>query len=187
MKKKTRRRLLFGVGVLLLSFVTLKFYFFRPPTEVAPQQFITRIAPTAKKSMERYHIPASITIAQAALESNFGQSELAQKYHNLFGIKAEPFEPNVLLPTTEYQNGQAYTIDQRFRVYPSWEASILAHARLLTEGTSWNAQQYERVLRAQNYQQAAYALQQADYATDPAYAQKLIALIEQYQLGQYDQ
>lgn len=189
-----RRPLKKSYSFLLLFFFLLFFVLFlywRPPmqkeTKVPKEEFITTIVPMAQQSMKKYHIPASIIIAQAALESNFGQSELAEKYNNLFGVKAGFWEPGVDLPTIEYVDGQRMEVEQRFRVYRSWKQSILAHAKLLAHGTSWNEQQYEEVLQAKNYQAAAYALQNAGYATDPNYAQKLIQMIETYQLYRWDE
>lgn len=149
--------------------------------------FIETLAPEAQRLQNEYHVPASISLAQAALESDFGHSELSQKYYNLYGIKAAWFEPGVSLATKEYMNGQWIEVKQRFRVYSSWNASMRAHAKLLTKGTEDNPQRYEKVLQAGNYQEAAQALQEAGYATDPNYAQKIIQVIETYQLSRYDQ
>jgi flagellum-specific peptidoglycan hydrolase FlgJ len=61
------------------------------------------------------------------------------------------------------------------------------HTQLFVQGVDWNPALYERVLTAANYQEAAQALQDAGYATDPTYAQKIIHVIETYQLDKYDQ
>lgn len=60
------------------------------------------------------------------------------------------------------------------------------HTRLFVNGVDWNPQKYEKVLTAQNYEQAADALQEAGYATDPGYADKVKEVVENYQLDQYD-
>lgn len=60
------------------------------------------------------------------------------------------------------------------------------HTLLFVNGTDWNSDLYKNVLSATNYQEAATALQTAGYATDPDYAQKVINVIETYQLNQYD-
>ena len=75
----------------------------------------------------------------------------------------------------------------RFKVYKSWEDSLVKHAELIFYGTSWNAKQYQAVLEAKDYQSQARGLQSSGYATDPDYADKLIAMIEEWQLTQYDQ
>ena len=84
--------------------------------EIREHKFIKEIAPLAQKSQKESQVLASITIAQAYLESNFGKSELASKYHNLFGVKASGNVPKVSLETQEYENGQWITIQGVFRV-----------------------------------------------------------------------
>lgn len=150
------------------------------------QKFIKKIAPAAIDAGQTYNVLPSITIAQAILESDWGTSQLAQRYHNLFGVKSDDPTQSQVLQTQEYQNGQWMTVSARFKTYLSWEDSIRDHNLLLAQGTSWNAHQYQHVLAANNYQQAAQALQQDGYATDPGYTRKLIDLIEKYQLNQYD-
>ncbi|USS86300.1 glycoside hydrolase family 73 protein [Fructilactobacillus cliffordii] len=150
------------------------------------QKFINQILPASLRAQREYKILPSITIAQAILESNWGQSQLSSQYHNLFGVKATSNQPSVELSTTEFTNGKAENVTGRFRVYASWDESIEAHAKLLANGTDWNNLQYQDVVRANNYQDAARALSTGGYATDPAYADKVIAIIEKYHLNQYD-
>ncbi len=90
--------------------------------EINEHKFIKEIAPLAQKSQKESQVLASITIAQACLESNFGKSELASKYHNLFGVKASGDVPKVSLATQEYENGQWVTVQillTQFRHTPS--------------------------------------------------------------------
>jgi flagellum-specific peptidoglycan hydrolase FlgJ len=68
----------------------------------------------------------------------------------------------------------------------SWASSVQDHASLIANGTTWNADQYAPVLQAKTYREAAQALQDCGYATDPDYANKLIAVIEQNTLYNYD-
>ena len=147
--------------------------------------FIIAIAPEAQAMQNQYHIKASITMAQAILESNWGTSKLASQYHNLFGIKGTG--PNSKLMTTkEYTKGKWIVIKDRFKVYPSWSASIKDHTQLMLNGTQYKQENYEKVIKAQNYREAAQALQDANYATDPDYASKLINVIKTYNLDKYD-
>lgn len=147
--------------------------------------FIKAIAPEAQAMQNQYHIKASITMAQAILESNWGTSKLASQYHNLFGIKGTG--PNSKLMTTkEYTRGKWVVIKDRFKVYPSWSASIKDHTQLMLNGTQYKQENYERVIKAKNYREAAQALQDANYATDPDYASKLINVIKTYNLDKYD-
>lgn len=147
--------------------------------------FIQAIAPEAQAMQKQYHVYASITMAQAILESDWGSSKLAADYHNLFGIKGEGANSKVL-STKEYTNGKWVVIKGRFRVYDSWADSIKDHTRLMVKGTAYNQQNYQEVINATDYQTAAKALQKAGYATDPDYAQKLINVIKTYNLDQYD-
>ncbi|WLS85288.1 glycoside hydrolase family 73 protein [Lactobacillus apis] len=148
--------------------------------------FIKEIGPIAKEVDQEFELLPSITIAQACLESDYGQSSLSQKYNNLFGVKGSNPNTSAILKTKEYQKGRWIVVKARFQIYDSYEASIRAHARLFQKGTTWNSQQYKHVLAAKNYQKQAHALVQDGYATDPDYATKLIKLIEEYNLDRFD-
>ena len=156
-------------------------------TQREHRAFIEGLAPVAQRLQLTYHVLPSVTIAQAILESDWGNSQLATRYHNLFGVKGSDPNTTQLLSTKEYQNGQWIEIHARFQVYTSDTAALEAHAKILAQGTSWNPQQYQHVIAATDYKSAAAALQQDGYATDPTYAQKLINVIETYKLNQYDQ
>lgn len=149
------------------------------------QVFISEIAPEAQAMDREYHVPASVTIAQAILESNWGTSELSSRYHNLFGIKGTG--PNSQsLATKEYVNGRWIVTTGQFKVYDTWNDSIKDHTQLMLNGTSSNHNNYYGVTHASNYKDAAIALQRAGYATDPNYASKLINIIQNYNLAKYD-
>ncbi|MFD1431511.1 glycoside hydrolase family 73 protein [Lacticaseibacillus yichunensis] len=160
----------------------------RAQSEATAKQeaFISRLAPYAQELQQVYGVLPSITLAQAILESNWGTSTLAANYHNLFGIKGTDPATSRIMTTKEYQNDQWVTVRARFRVYASDQESMKDHALLLVNGTDWNAKQYAAVLAAKDYVTAAKALQTAGYATDPDYPSKLIALIQQWHLAQYD-
>lgn len=145
--------------------------------------FIDKMVPKSQSLQADYGVLPSIIISQAILESNWGRSELARVENNYFGIKDS--KQGAYYPTLEYYDGWV-SENEPFKVYASFEDSMEDHARLLAYGTSWNADHYRGVTEAANYQAAALALQEAGYATDPAYASKLITLIEKYQLYQYD-
>ncbi|OQO67899.1 N-acetylmuramoyl-L-alanine amidase [Enterococcus villorum] len=151
------------------------------------QQFIDQLAPYAKELQNGYGVLPSIILGQAILESNWGKSTLASKYNNLFGIKAFGDQKKVNLETKEFVNEEWITIQGDFRVYDSWEQSMDSHTQLFVNGVDWNPELYEKVLTATNYREAAQALQEAGYATDPSYSEKIIQVIETYHLDQYDQ
>ncbi|NTL99066.1 glycoside hydrolase family 73 protein [Enterococcus faecium] len=182
-----------GVVVILLAFVfSLKnlsssFTDNQQENEAqSHQQFIERLVPHAQELQDGYGVLPSIILGQAILESNWGKSTLASKYNNLFGIKAYGDQKKVSLETKEFVNEEWITIQGDFKVYDSWEQSMDDHTQLFVQGVDWNPALYEKVITATNYQEAAQALQEAGYATDPGYAQKIIQVIETYQLNQYD-
>lgn len=150
------------------------------------QVFIDKIGNYAKVLHEKYGVLPSISIAQAILESNWGESELSAKYNNFYGIKGSDESNTIELNTKEYVNEEWIEISGRFRVYENWQESMEAHTQLFVNGTTWNPQQYATVLAAKDYQEAAQALQTSGYATDPTYPEKLIELIQQYKLNQFD-
>ena len=145
------------------------------------QAFISLIAPGAVAAQQRYGIPASVTIAQAIEESDWGQSSLAARYHNLFGIKGAGPAGSVTLPTQEYENGNWVTIDAQFAVYHNDAQSIADHAELLaTSGY------YTRAMAVRAHPDAFANDLTGVYATDPGYGANLIALMKLYNLYQYD-
>ena len=148
--------------------------------------FIREIGPIAKEVDKSFDLLPSITIAQACLESDYGKSVLSQKYNNLFGVKGNNPNTSAVLKTKEFEKGKWIEIKARFQIYDSYEASIRAHARLFQKGTTWDAKQYRHVLAAKNYEAQARALVKDGYATDPDYADKLIKLIEEYNLDRFD-
>ncbi|MBC2265272.1 GW domain-containing glycosaminoglycan-binding protein [Listeria booriae] len=195
-KKKTT--LLIGIllsAIVLgaVAFIAIDKLFFQQEepveiTRVDPQQeFINLLAGHAQQIQDQEGILTSITLAQAILESNWGESKLATEGRNLFGIKGEYQKDSVTMPTQEYENNEWITIDAAFRKYPTWFESLDDHAALFLKGTSWDKTKYQGVIKAKDYKTAANALQKAGYATDPGYAEKLIELIEQRNLQAYDQ
>ncbi|MFB0830753.1 glycoside hydrolase family 73 protein [Brevibacillus laterosporus] len=131
-----------------------------------PQDFIDKIAPSAVADMKKTKIPASLTIAQAILESAWGESGLTKRGNNLFGIKGTGPSAN-------------------FRAYNDWGESIANHSKLILNGTRDKPTRYHGVLGA-DYETACHAIHKGGYATDPGYPGKLIGLIEKYELAKYD-
>jgi flagellum-specific peptidoglycan hydrolase FlgJ len=148
--------------------------------------FIREIASYAQRIQEKYNILASLVIAQACLESDFGRSGLAQKAKNLFGIKGSYNGQSVTMRTHEYERGKKVWIDAPFRKYPSWYESLEDLAKLYTNGVSWDRNKYKPIIGETNYVMACKKVQECGYCTDPNYAAKLIQIIEKYNLTQYD-
>lgn len=128
-------------------------------------------------------VPLSVTIAQAALESAWGESGLTKNANALFGIKAGKSwtGKRYTTRTTEVQNGNTISTTADFRAYDSWAESIIDHDDFLRK-----IPRYEAVCNAKTGYEAADALQAAGYATDPYYAHKLQSIISQYGLSKYD-
>lgn len=155
----------------------------------APEaQFINQLVESAKANYFKSGILPSITIAQAILESNWGNSELAQATYNLFGIKADAnWEgPIATFETMEYSD---LVIQDDFRKYDSWQQSIDDHANFLLVNPRYQA---AGVFAAKTYRTQAQALQDAGYSTvqdetgTPVYAKRLGELIRQYNLQIFD-
>lgn len=177
-------KILLVIGLIFLTAILMGRLW--PNEQTRESRFIEEIALQTEELKEQTGILPSVTIAQAILESNFGESELAVKANNLFGVKGSYHGNSIKLPTKEYKNNKIYTTEDEFRAYPDWASALLDHANLFLEGTSWNKNQYQAVLAATNFKEAAHALKENDYSTDPKYPEKLIAIIEQYQLEKYD-
>jgi flagellum-specific peptidoglycan hydrolase FlgJ len=147
----------------------------------AQQAFIEQIAPGAMATQQRYGVPAAVTIAQAIDESGWGQSGLATRDHNLFGMKGTGPAGSDLQPTQEFENGQMVSVSASFRVYRDIAESIEDHGKLLaTSG-------YYTHAMAQRHDPNAFAAALTGiYATDPQYGAKLVSLMQQYDLYRYD-
>ena len=150
---------------------------------VDKESFVLELSPYAQEFSESHGLRPSLLIAQAALESNWGNSQLARESNNYFGVKNKEGRS---YQTKEFQESNWEEVQANFKEYPSLYESILDYADLLKYGTSWDDNLYDEVIAAENYQKAAYALTEAGYATDPAYAEKLIQIIEQYELDKLD-
>ena len=148
-------------------------------------EFIATIAPSAVKDMLLTGVPASLTIAQAALESNWGASGLTRKANNLFGIKGKGTAGSITMLTAEYVKGKRIEVNADFRAYYNWYESIADHSRLIINGTRDNPTRYHGAIKA-DYKTACHEIWKGGYATDPNYPAKLIGIIEQYKLYKYD-
>lgn len=145
--------------------------------------FIDLISPLAQKVANNNDLYPSLMVAQALLESYYGQSNLTQKANNLFGIKSFDNQ-GYLIPTIEFDKEQNkyITINDYFKIYPSILDSLLGYANFL------NTPRYVNVHRsvASNVLDAAHNLQQDGYATDPNYTTSLINIINSNNLGRLD-
>ena len=153
------------------------------------QAFINSICDSAAYVAESNNLYASVMIAQALLESSFGDSALASApNYNLFGVKGSYNGQAVYMPTAEYLEGQWMTVTEPFRSYNSYTESFQDHANVLrTTISSVGDYYYSGAWKSNttNYMDATAALA-GRYATDPHYNYKLNWLIENYGLTAYD-
>ncbi|WP_010237329.1 stage II sporulation protein P [Clostridium arbusti] len=148
------------------------------------EQFINTVAPAAEDTYKKDKIFPSVTLAQAMLESGEGTSALTKKANNLFGIKAFSWPGKIIqMPTRENYKGINVVIMGKFRAYDNWTQSVEDHGSFLVNNNTYKK---HGVFAATSYTAQAKALQSAGYATDPGYAQKLIGLIKEYNLNQFD-
>jgi len=148
------------------------------------KNFIETVGNLARSDHHADRILPSVTIAQAILESGWGKSTLTKKANALFGIKAgKDWKGRVYsCSTQECYDGVNFTKETAcFRAYDSWAESIADHGAFLCGLT-----RYRSVVGETDYRAACIAMKAAGYATDPGYSQKLIRLIETYDLTRFD-
>lgn len=145
------------------------------------EAFVQRLLPHAQAASAATGIPARFMLGQAALETGWGKSEIrgadGQNSHNLFGIKAGSSWKGrtVDIVTTEYVNGKPQKQVDTFRAYDSYADAFRDYGNLLRN----NARYQNVIAQGQDAAGFAHGLQQAGYATDPKYAQKLMSVIRQ--------
>ena len=148
------------------------------------QSFLNTIGPVAQQVAQENGIYASVMIAQAALESGWGNSALSTQGHNLFGVKWNGTGNYVTMPTQEYYGGQWHTINAKFQSYNSYYDSLTGYAQLIKNNfpNSIRANAATPQIAAANLKYGVYG----SYATDPNYANSLDRMISDYGLTRYD-
>lgn len=153
----------------------------RPAAQAMPEsarEFVSQVWPHAVEASRSTGIPPQFLVAHSALESGWGKSEIRRpdgsNAHNLFGIKAGASwqGETVDVTTTEYVDGQPQKMVEKFRAYGSYAEAFRDYAGLLR-----NNPRYAAVIGSQDGTEFARKLQQAGYATDPQYADKLSRII----------
>lgn len=142
--------------------------------------FINSIKDGAIDAYNKYGVLPSLTLAQAALESGWGSSAIG---NNLFGIKADngwTGKTRNVLTSEQTPDGSSYQIAADFRDYDSINDSIVDHAQFLTKD------RYKPVINSKSYKDACKAVKDCGYATDVEYTNKLINVIETFDLAQWD-
>jgi len=150
---------------------------------MTPQEFINAITPAALTSAKATKVPASFAVAEAALESGWGSSKLAQEGFNLFGVKADPSWTGevLLMNTREFLNGHWIMLTASWRKYDDWLGAITDHAAFLL-----NNPRYASAFATTNAIDFVNSVAAAGYATDPSYAEKIISIMQEHQLTTLD-
>ncbi len=144
------------------------------------KDFLAQLSLPARLASEQSGVPHHLILAQAALESGWGQRQIRRENgepsFNIFGVKASGSwkGPTTEITTTEFENGEAKKVKAKFRVYSSYLEALSDYVGLLTRNP-----RYAGVTQAATAEQGAQALQSAGYATDPNYARKLTSMIQQ--------
>ncbi|GAB3671561.1 flagellar assembly peptidoglycan hydrolase FlgJ [Salinisphaera aquimarina] len=141
--------------------------------------FLDRMGPAARNAARETGVPQRLILAQAALETGWGRHEVTradgQPSYNVFNIKATGWQGDTAeVMTHEYANGRARAQRASFRAYDSYDDAFADYARLLSRSP-----RYAGVAKAPDAASAARELQASGYATDPAYADKLVAIMAQ--------
>ena len=175
MHKNNLFRIKTSILIVFLIFVSAPFC--RADVKLKPyQDYIKKYAPDAMRQQIKYGVPASITLAQGLLESNAGNSELAKKSNNHFGIKCHSSWNG---PSVKYFDDGEMSC---FRKYRRVLDSYTDHSLFLVDRPRYD---FLFELNVKDYKAWARGLKKAGYATDKQYANKLIRLIELYDLNEY--
>lgn len=150
---------------------------------MTPQAFIAALSPAAVASMAATGIPASFTVAEGALESGWGSSQLSLQAMNVFGVKADPSwsGPVLEMQTREFIRGQWLMVPARWRKYSDWSGCIGDHAAFLRSNP-----RYSTCFQHRDGPGFAKAVAAAGYATDPNYAALVTQIINQHGLAVLD-
>ena len=145
------------------------------------QEFLSAAIAAARQTSAQSNLPAGVTVAQAALESAWGESRLAQKANNYFGIKARGEQPFTAMPTTECEAGEMKKLTARFARYRSMQECFVARDAILLAAPCYaEARGHTRESLAFIHSLAKH------WATDPAYAEKLEAIYLQHSFASLD-
>ena len=163
------------------------------------QEFISFMGPLAQADMAKSGVLASVTTAQAILESGYGSTELARNANNFFGMKCS-LSGNTWPGSTwdgvskyrkqtgeEDANGNAYTITADFRKYASAADSVADHSAYLLGAMNGNKKRYAGLKGEKDPAKAIGIIKAGGYATDTKYVNKVLSIINKYNLTKYDQ
>lgn len=144
-------------------------------------EFIAAATAAARASSADSGFPVGVTVAQAALESAWGRSQLSRQAHNYFGIKAHGGLPSVEFPTHEFEGGRLVRVAARFARYESLEACFAGRDRLIARLSV-----YADARAVAGNPEAFIRALARHWATDPKYADKLLAIYRAHGLDALD-
>lgn len=146
------------------------------------ESFLAALKPYVIEDMKKSGILASLTASQALIESDKGNSGLAVKGMNLFGIKGSYNGQSVQMLTTEYYGGKPFKVMADFRKYPSWAESIADHSALFNR-----LDRYKNLRGCTDWIKATIYVKEDGYATSPTYTKTLQNVIQKYKLYEWDE
>lgn len=160
--------------------------------------FIKKVGPFAAADMKKTGVLASVTIAQAILESGYGTTDLACNANNFFGMKCslsgntwasawDGVSKYTKKTAEQKTDGTVYYVTADFRKYPDMETSINDHSLYLVGAKNGSKLRYEGLVGETDPKRAAQIIKDGGYATDITYVEKLCNIIERYDLTQYDE
>lgn len=166
--------------------------------KMSAKKFIQTLGPIAQADAENSGVLASVTMAQAILESGWGKSQLAQKANNLFGMKTSlsgntwkgsswDKKSKYIKRTAEYGKGnRKYYITAAFRKYPSVAKSIADHSAYLTGSKNGKSYRYKGLTKTTSYKKQLTIIRKGGYATSKTYVNDLCKIIKKYKLYEWD-
>ncbi len=164
---------------------------------IEKSKFIKKVGPVARENYKRTGILASVTMAQAILESGWGQSSLARNGNNLFGMKVNLSGNNwagsawdgvnfYKKGTYEYGSGGRYRITAKFRKYSCIEDSVEDHSAYLLHARNGSRKRYAGLTATTSYKKQLQIIRNGGYATSGSYVSQLCRVIQTYKLTKWD-
>lgn len=161
------------------------------------EDFIKKVGKIAREDMLKTGVLASVTIAQAILESGYGTTELAKNARNYFGMKCtlsgntwrsvwDGKSKYTKRTAEQKKDGTVYYVTADFRKYPDLETSVNDHSLYLLGAKNGSKLRYEGLKGERNYKKAIQIIKDGGYATDVKYVSKVCNIIERYNLTKYD-
>ncbi|MBF7094926.1 glucosaminidase domain-containing protein [Streptococcus sp. HF-1907] len=146
------------------------------------QEFVQKIAPTAVELGKAYGVRPSFIIAEASLESQFGQTLLAAKYYNLFGSLAQSGDAVVVLSTGAANSSQT----QRYHRYSDWKQSLYDYMEQVKAGRVGTSKSYQTMVANKNTKTLVKLLAEEGFSSSKTYAKDMVNIVDTCDLTRYD-